>query len=64
MDKRLNELESSLTLAEHLVDELNHVVTEQGQRISELEATVKEIQEQIAMYGGSSEGKHDKPPHY
>jgi uncharacterized coiled-coil protein SlyX len=63
MNDRLIEIETKLAFAEHLVDQLNEVVTAQETRISVLEGTVQKLEQQIRMHG-IAEADHQKPPHY
>jgi SlyX protein len=64
VNERLIEIETKLAFAEHLVDQLNEVVTAQDARILALEAKLKTLEEQVTQQGGAIDASFQKPPHY
>ncbi len=66
-DERFVELESRLAHQDHVLNELNDVVTDQQARIMQLEALCRSIVERVRDMGdaGSSDRAIDeRPPHY
>lgn len=64
---RLIEIETKLAHQEHLVLELNRVVTDQQQQIARLERSCQSLLDRIRSLsdGGSAGGGLDeRPPHY
>lgn len=66
---RLIDIETKLAHQEHLLAELNDVVTEQSDRISHLEGLCQRLAERLRALGdgaGVNSGSPDdeRPPHY
>jgi len=66
MQERIIELESKLTLAEDLLDELNRTVFRQQQEIERLQAQMRQIvlQLQSAPSAEARSAEEEIPPHY
>ena len=64
MNSRLIDLETKLAFAEHLLDQLNEVVTEQNHRISALVEKVNRLERQATSQGSAADASFQKPPHY
>ena len=66
MESRLTELESKLTLAEHLLEELNLTVFRQQQQIDALQLRLRQLSLQLqASDPGEPRRPEDEiPPHY
>mgnify|MGYP003692603647 CR=1 FL=1 len=64
MNSRLIDLETKLAFAEHLLDQLNEVVTEQNRRISALVEKVNRLERQATSQGSAADASFQKPPHY
>jgi len=67
MEKRIIELETKVSYQEHIIQELNDVVTRQQKQIDALEAEMKRTREHLK--GNSSSGlarpeEESPPPHY
>jgi uncharacterized coiled-coil protein SlyX len=60
--ERLADVETRMTFLERLVDELNLVVTQQHDRIDELERQFRELRAQAQS--SALESDTSKPPHY
>lgn len=63
MQERLTEIETKLAYAEHLIDQLNDVVTDQEHRLTRLVDQVARLEEQVALHG-VADPSFQKPPHY
>lgn len=66
-ENRLIDIESKLAHQEHLVDELNVVVTDQQSRITDLEALCRRLIERLQSLDESAAGgtgEEERPPHY
>ena len=66
-ENRLIDIETKLAHQEHLVDELNRVVTDQQARLSQLEALCSRMAERlraVAEGGGAASPDDERPPHY
>lgn len=66
MDERIEKVESKLTLAEDLLDELNKLVYKQQRQIEQLQHALVRLQEQVES-SVSSEPRRlmdEIPPHY
>ncbi|MFQ5518475.1 MAG: SlyX family protein [Mariprofundus sp.] len=67
MEERIIELETRLSYQDHLIGELNDVVTAQQQQIDQLEKAVKQLREHFNQSSGSGLARPDEevpPPHY
>jgi len=67
MENRLIELETKISYQDHLIDELNDVVTRQQQQIDRLEKAVKNLNEHLKQGNSSGLARPDEevpPPHY
>jgi SlyX protein len=66
MESRLNELEAKISLAEDLLDALNHTVYRQQQQIEMLQQDIRDLRRQmrdVAPAGATGSGD-EVPPHY
>lgn len=66
MESRLNELEAKISLAEDLLDALNHTVYRQQQEIERLQQDLRALRQQlqeVAPAGAAGAG-NEIPPHY
>ncbi len=66
MESRLNELEAKISLAEDLLDALNHTVYRQQQQIDQLQQDIRALRQQLqeaAPAEAASPGT-EVPPHY
>jgi len=68
-NERLIDIETRLSYTEKLVDDLNLVVTEQQQRIAQLEDLGRALAERLRALGesgtqASSSPDDERPPHY
>ena len=66
MDDRLEKIESKLSLAEDLLEELNKTVYRQQRRIDQLQQAIISLREQVqAAQPNESRNLNDEiPPHY
>ncbi len=67
MQEAIDELQIKLAFQEDLLEQLNHVVTEQQKQISNLELALETMKVQVnTMQTGTQEGgqQHELPPHY
>ncbi len=67
MENRLIELETKISYQDHIIDELNDVVTRQQQQIDRLEKAMKSLNEHLKQAGSSGLARPDEevpPPHY
>ncbi len=67
LEKRIIELETRLAYQDHLVGELNEVVTRQQDQLDALAAEVKRIRQHLREQHGSGLARPDEeapPPHY
>lgn len=67
MDKRLIEVESRISLAEDLVEELNRTVYRQQQQIDLLQEQLRHLHRQLQDVPAAAEGspaREELPPHY
>jgi len=67
MDERLTELETKISYQEHLLGELNDVVTRQQRQIDRLEKELKRVQTHLKAGSSSELARPDEetpPPHY
>jgi len=66
MEARLNELEAKISLAEELLDALNHTMFRQQQQIDRLQQEVRALREQLQRSAPDEfSGAGDEiPPHY
>ena len=66
MESRLNELESKISLAEDLLDELNRTVFRQQQQIDRLQQEVRALRQQLRQGVAPEPGSpgSEIPPHY
>lgn len=69
MDARLIELEAKLTLAEDLLDELNHTIFRQQQQIDQMQQQLSLVWQQVQSQQSASEAekrdlREEIPPHY
>lgn len=66
VDERLEVLETKVGYQDRTIEVLNEVVTEQHDRIDELEAEIRRLKEAISSLGleGVDAGEEPPPPHY
>lgn len=67
-EQRITELEVQVAHTQHLVDQLNSVVTAQAKQIDRMTRTIGQLQQRIEDLKFKSEPQRDpldeKPPHY
>ena len=66
-DERLVDIETKLAHQDHLMIELNEVITNQQDRIMKLEELCSSLVERVRSIGDSMPGgasQEDPPPHY
>jgi len=67
MENRIIELETKISYQEHLIQELNDVVTRQQNQIDALEKRMNRMQEHLKSADSSNIARQDEespPPHY
>ena len=67
MEERLIELETKISYQDHIIGELNEVVTSQQQQIERLEKEMKRIHSHLKALNSSGLARPDEeipPPHY
>ena len=65
MESRLEKIEAKLSLAEDLLEELNHTVYRQQRQIDQLLQEVNTLRQQLQAMPGEAQSPHDEvPPHY
>lgn len=66
MDSRLTELEIKVAFQDSLLDELNHIVTQQQRQIDQMQHHLQQLLEHVLANPQASENsaKHEIPPHY
>jgi len=66
MEANLNELEAKISLAEDLLDALNHTVYRQQQQIDRLQQDVRELRQQLRELAPDEFASlaDQIPPHY
>lgn len=67
MEERIIELETKISYQDHLIGELNDVVTSQQKQIDKLEKQVRRMEQHLKGLAGSGLARHDEeapPPHY
>ncbi|NWF36696.1 SlyX family protein [Mariprofundus sp. KV] len=67
MEERLIELETKISYQDHLIGELNDVVTRQQNQIDRLEKAMSRLHEQMKSGSDSGLARPDEeapPPHY
>jgi len=67
MEKRLIELETKISYQDHIIGELNDVVTHQQGQIDRLEKEMKRLHEHLKSGSDSGLARPDEetpPPHY
>jgi len=67
MENRFIELETRLSYQDHIIGELNEVVTRQQGQIDKLEASLQRIRQQLSQQQSSGLARPDEevpPPHY
>jgi len=67
MEDRIIELETRLSYQDHLIGELNEVVTSQQQQIDALEKAVQQLRSHLKQSSSSGLARPDEevpPPHY
>jgi SlyX protein len=67
MEKRIIELETKLSYQDHMIQELNDVVTRQQKQIDLLELKMKQIQDHLKATSSSQTERPEEeipPPHY
>jgi len=67
MEERIIELETKISYQDHIIGELNDVVTSQQKQIDRLEKQMHRMQEHLKALTGSGLARHDEeapPPHY
>jgi SlyX protein len=67
MEKRIIELETKLSYQDHMIQELNDVVTGQQKQIDALEVELRRIREHLKGSSESQLARPDEevpPPHY
>ncbi len=67
-ENRLVDIETKLAHQEHLLDELNQVVTDQQARMSRLEEYCRSLAARLQSYadsaGAAGSAGDERPPHY
>ena len=67
MEQRLVEVESRISLAEDLLEELNRTVYRQQQQIELLQRQLRQLQQQlqdVLAASGEQSPREELPPHY
>jgi len=67
MEERIIELETKISYQDHLIGELNDVVTSQQKQIDRLEKQVRRMEQHLKGLTGSGLARADEeapPPHY
>jgi len=67
MESRLTELEMKISYQDHVIGELNDVVTRQQKELDQLEKAVLRLNEHLKQADGSGLARADEevpPPHY
>jgi len=67
MNDQIIELETRIAYQDHLIGELNEVVTRQQQQIDRIEQQLDRLQRALKHSGGSGLARPDEevpPPHY
>ena len=67
MEERIIELETKVSYQDHIIGELNDVVTSQQQQIDRLEKQVRRMEQHLKGLAGSGLARADEeapPPHY
>jgi len=67
MEERLIELETKISYQDHIIGELNDVVTRQQQQIDRLEKEMRQVREHMKVDSSSGLARPDEetpPPHY
>lgn len=67
MEKRIIELETKISYQEHLMQELNDVITRQQKQIDALEVQIKRFQDHLKHATSSQIARPEEeipPPHY
>ena len=66
MESRLNELEAKVSLAEDLLDALNHTIYRQQQQIDQLQQEIRALRQQLqeAAPAEAASPGNEIPPHY
>lgn len=67
IEERLENIETKISFQEDLIEELNKVVYQQQQKLSQLEAVCKSLAghiQSLAEAGNESKAATEMPPHY
>jgi len=67
MQERLIELETRIAYQDHIIGELNDVVTRQQQQIDQLERSVEQLRQHLKQNNSTGLARPDEevpPPHY
>ncbi len=67
MEKRMIELETKLSYQDHMIQELNDVVTRQQKQIDTLEIELRRVREHLKSSSSSQIARPEEdvpPPHY
>jgi len=67
MEDRIIELETKISYQEHLIQELNDVITHQQKQIDALEVEMKRIRDHLKSSNSSNIARPEEevpPPHY
>ena len=64
LEKRLNDLEIKFSYQDELINELNLVLTEQQNKVSEMAGILKNLNESSGQGDQSSSVTNERPPHY
>jgi len=67
MQNRIIELETRIAYQDHLMGELNEVVTRQQQQLDHLEKAMAQLRQQLKQNNGSELARPEEealPPHY
>lgn len=66
MENRLIELEKRVAFLEHLIEELNEALVDQGRLVTALQTRLNAVSEQVKAAGGIVKDLKDEtpPPHY
>jgi len=67
MNNRIIELETKISYQDHIIGELNDVVTNQQRQIDQLENVVEQLRQHLKQSGGTGIARPEEespPPHY
>jgi SlyX protein len=64
IENRIIELETRISYQDHIIQELNEVVTRQQQQIDRLEKSLKQMSEHMKAINPARPEDETLPPHY